>query len=132
MHGQRIVYIRVSSFDQNPGRQLEHVEVDRMFTEKASGKDTHRSQLDTLNGSRISFNSIVGTGFRCVDLLNQVGMKLSGSFECVAPRTSTAGKTGPLPRFSGPLKVHLPYFRMHPDCSLNLPLEHRIVAPRTG
>jgi DNA invertase Pin-like site-specific DNA recombinase len=48
LHGQRIGYIRVSSFDQNPERQLEHVEVDRMFTDKASGKDTRRPQLDTL------------------------------------------------------------------------------------
>ena len=48
MHGQRIGYIRVSSFDQNPERQLEHVEVDRVFTDKASGKDTRRPQLDTL------------------------------------------------------------------------------------
>ena len=42
MHGQRIGYVRVSSFDQNPERQLEHVQVDRLFTEKASGKDTQR------------------------------------------------------------------------------------------
>ncbi len=48
MYGQRIGYIRVSSFDQNPERQLEHVEVDRMFTDKASGKDTRRPQLDSL------------------------------------------------------------------------------------
>jgi len=48
LHGQRIGYIRVSSFDQNPERQLEHVEVDRMFTDKASGKDTRRPQLDSL------------------------------------------------------------------------------------
>lgn len=48
MHGQRIGYIRVSSFDQNPERQLEHVEVDRVFTDKASGKDIRRPQLDTL------------------------------------------------------------------------------------
>ena len=40
MHGQRIGYVRVSSFDQNPERQLEHVPVDRLFTDKASGKDT--------------------------------------------------------------------------------------------
>jgi DNA invertase Pin-like site-specific DNA recombinase len=48
LHGQRIGYIRVSSFDQNPERQLEHVEVDRMFTDKASGKDIRRPQLDSL------------------------------------------------------------------------------------
>ena len=36
MHGQRIGYVRVSSFGQNPERQLEHVQVDRLFTDKAS------------------------------------------------------------------------------------------------
>lgn len=48
MHGQRIGYIRVSSFDQNPERQLEPVQVDKVFTDKASGKDTQRPELDTL------------------------------------------------------------------------------------
>lgn len=48
MHGQRIGYVRVSSFDQNPERQLEHVPVDRVFTDKASGKDTRRPELERL------------------------------------------------------------------------------------
>ena len=48
MHGQRIGYVRVSSFDQNPERQLEHVQVDRLFTDKASGKDTQRPELKRL------------------------------------------------------------------------------------
>jgi DNA invertase Pin-like site-specific DNA recombinase len=48
MKGQRIGYIRVSSFDQNAERQLEHVELDRVFTDKASGKDMQRPQLETL------------------------------------------------------------------------------------
>jgi DNA invertase Pin-like site-specific DNA recombinase len=48
LDGQRIGYIRVSSFDQNPERQLEHVELSRVFTDKASGKDTHRPQLESL------------------------------------------------------------------------------------
>ena len=48
MHGQRIGYVRVSSFDQNPERQLEHVEADKVFTDQASGKDTQRPQLDAL------------------------------------------------------------------------------------
>lgn len=48
MKGQRIGYIRVSSFEQNPERQLEHVQVDKVFTDKASGKDTQRPQLDVL------------------------------------------------------------------------------------
>uniref|UniRef100_UPI0020CB2C1F recombinase family protein n=1 Tax=Salmonella enterica TaxID=28901 RepID=UPI0020CB2C1F len=42
MQGQRIGYVRVSSFDQNPERQLEGVQVARVFTDKASGKDTQR------------------------------------------------------------------------------------------
>ncbi len=42
MNGQRIGYIRVSAFDQNPARQLESVQVDRTFTDKASGKDMDR------------------------------------------------------------------------------------------
>jgi len=48
MKGHRIGYIRVSSFDQNPERQLEQVQVDKVFTDMASGKDTHRPALDSL------------------------------------------------------------------------------------
>lgn len=48
MQGQRIGYVRVSSLDQNPERQLEHVQVDKVFTDKASGKDTKRPELDNL------------------------------------------------------------------------------------
>ena len=48
MRGQRIGYVRVSSFYQNPERQLYQVQVDKLFTDKASGKDTQRRQLDAL------------------------------------------------------------------------------------
>jgi DNA invertase Pin-like site-specific DNA recombinase len=48
LNGHRIGYVRVSSFDQNPERQLDHVRVDRQFTDKASGKDTQRPKLDAL------------------------------------------------------------------------------------
>ncbi len=48
MQGHRIGYIRVSSFDQNPERQLEQVEVSKVFTDKASGKDTERPALEEL------------------------------------------------------------------------------------
>jgi DNA invertase Pin-like site-specific DNA recombinase len=48
LQGQRIGYVRVSSFDQNPERQLEQVQVDKVFTDKASGKDTQRPELDAL------------------------------------------------------------------------------------
>lgn len=48
MQGQRIGYIRVSSFEQNPERQLDQIQVSKVFTDKASGKDTQRPQLDAL------------------------------------------------------------------------------------
>ena len=43
--GQRIGYVRVSTADQNVERQLDGSELDRVFTDKASGKDTKRPKL---------------------------------------------------------------------------------------
>ncbi len=48
--GQRIGYIRVSTIDQHTDRQLDGIPLDRTFTDKASGKDTKRPQLDLLRG----------------------------------------------------------------------------------
>ena len=48
MKGQKVGYTRVSALDQNPDRQLEGIQVDRIFVEKASGKDTQRTQLEEL------------------------------------------------------------------------------------
>ncbi|OXL38548.1 hypothetical protein CA284_18610 [Enterobacter mori] len=45
MKGQRIGYIRVSSFYQNPERQLDQTQVDKVFVDKASGKDTQRGRV---------------------------------------------------------------------------------------
>ena len=44
--GQLVGYKRVSSVDQNESRQLEGQELDKVFTDKASGKDTKRPQLE--------------------------------------------------------------------------------------
>ncbi len=46
MPGQRIGYIRVSSLDPNPQPQLTGIQLDRVFTDKASGKDAKRPQLE--------------------------------------------------------------------------------------
>jgi DNA invertase Pin-like site-specific DNA recombinase len=46
--GQRIGYVRVSTLDQNEKRQLEGLVLDRVFTDKASGKDRDRPQLSEL------------------------------------------------------------------------------------
>ena len=48
MAGKRIGYIRVSTSDQNTDRQLVELELDRVFIDHASGKDSNRPQLDAL------------------------------------------------------------------------------------
>lgn len=45
MKGQKIGYVRVSSLDQNPDRQLENMEVDKIFIDKCSGKNIDRPQF---------------------------------------------------------------------------------------
>ena len=45
MKGQRVGYVRVSTLDQNTQRQLEGVSLDKIFTDKVSGRDTNRPQL---------------------------------------------------------------------------------------
>ena len=42
---KRVGYIRVSSVDQNTERQLDGQDLDKTFTDRASGKDTKRPQL---------------------------------------------------------------------------------------
>ena len=46
--GQRVGYLRVSSLDQNEVRQLEGLVLDKTFTDKASGKDVKRPQLEAM------------------------------------------------------------------------------------
>jgi len=46
--GEKIGYIRVSSFDQNPERQLEGIDLDKRFIDKASGRTVDRPQLKAL------------------------------------------------------------------------------------
>jgi DNA invertase Pin-like site-specific DNA recombinase len=46
--GKRIGYIRVSTVDQNPERQLEGIELDKKFTDYASGNTIKRPQLDLM------------------------------------------------------------------------------------
>ena len=46
--GQLVGYVRVSSLDQNENRQLDGLELDRTFLDKASGKDVKRPQLEAM------------------------------------------------------------------------------------
>jgi DNA invertase Pin-like site-specific DNA recombinase len=48
LQGQRIGYVRVSSYDQNPDRQIEALNAARLFIDKTSGKDTQRLQLNAM------------------------------------------------------------------------------------
>jgi len=45
---KKIGYIRVSSLEQNLERQLEGITLDKVFLDKASGKDTQRPELSAL------------------------------------------------------------------------------------
>ena len=46
--GQKLGYVRVSTFDQNPERQLESTDIDKTFVDKASGRSTDRPKLKEL------------------------------------------------------------------------------------
>ncbi len=48
MSGKLIGYIRVSSIDQNPERQLEGIKLDKKFIDHVSGKSIKRPQLEKL------------------------------------------------------------------------------------
>lgn len=45
MKGQKVGYTRVSTIEQKSDRQLDGIQLDRVFSEHASGKDTNRPQL---------------------------------------------------------------------------------------
>ena len=48
MRGKKIGYVRVSSFEQNPERQLDGITLDKKFIDKASGKNIERPQLEAM------------------------------------------------------------------------------------
>ena len=48
MQGQRVGYVRVSSFEQNSDRQVEALAATQLFIDKTSGKDTQRIELDRM------------------------------------------------------------------------------------
>lgn len=75
--GKRIGYVRVSSIDQNTIRQLDGVQLDKVFTDKASGKDTNRPQLKAAidylrDGDVLVVHSMDRLARNIMDLLNTV------------------------------------------------------------
>ncbi|MDH4872896.1 recombinase family protein [Pseudomonas sp. BN515] len=73
----QVGYVRVSSVDQNTERQLDGVQVDKTFTDKASGKDVIRPQLQAMleyvrEGDTIHVHSIDRLARSLADLLSLV------------------------------------------------------------
>lgn len=48
MTGKTVGYVRTSSVDQNPVRQLEGIALDKLFLDQVSGKNAERPQLKAL------------------------------------------------------------------------------------
>ena len=98
MTGQRIGYIRVSTFGQNPERQLENVDVDRIYSDKASGKDVHRPQLEALmdlvrEGDTVFVNSMDRLA-RNLDDLRRVVQTLTERGVCIEFKKEQLSFTG--------------------------------------
>ncbi|MBZ9753340.1 recombinase family protein [Deinococcus sp. HMF7604] len=101
--GQRVGYIRVSSLDQNTARQLDGIELDRCFEDRASGKNSHRPQLQELlrfvrEGDTVMVHSMDRLA-RNVDDLRQLVLELTGRgvrVEFVREGLVFAGNDAPL------------------------------------
>jgi DNA invertase Pin-like site-specific DNA recombinase len=80
--GKRVGYIRVSSVDQNELRQLDGVQLDKKFTDKASGKDTKRPQfqaaLEYLRDGDVLVVHSMDRLARNLDDLRRIVMELTG------------------------------------------------------
>lgn len=73
----KVGYVRVSSVDQNTERQLDGLTLDKVFTDKASGKDVSRPQLQAMleyvrEGDCIVVHSIDRLARSLADLLSLV------------------------------------------------------------
>jgi DNA invertase Pin-like site-specific DNA recombinase len=103
--GKRVGYVRVSSVDQNTDRQLDGVQVDKTFTDKASGKDTKRPQLQAAldyvrEGDTLVVHSMDRLARNTLDLLqtvrdlNQRGVAV----QFVKERLTFTGEDSPMAR----------------------------------
>lgn len=103
MSGQRLGYIRVSRLDQNTQRQLENLQLARVFIDKASGKDTKRPQLEELlrfarDGHTVFVHSADRLA-RNLDDLRSIVQKLTGRgvrIEFVKENLVFTGEDSPL------------------------------------
>ena len=101
--GKKIAYVRVSTADQNEARQLEALkpyEVERIFLEKASAKDTHRPKLQEMLEFVREDDTVYVKDFsrlarstkdllNIVELLDKKGVKLISLKENIDSKTTT-------------------------------------------
>ena len=101
--GLRVGYVRVSTADQNPSRQLDKVHRDRGFTDHASGKDSKRPQLEAMlafvrEGDLVVIHSMDRLA-RNVDDLRRIVRSLTDrgvQVEFVAEHLTFAGDDAPM------------------------------------
>ena len=103
MVGQRIGYIRVSTLDQHTVRQLDGIEVDKTFTDRVSGKNTKRPQLELLmsfarSGDTVIVHSMDRLARNLDDLRRVVQMLTSRGvrIEFVKEHLSFTGEDSPM------------------------------------
>jgi DNA invertase Pin-like site-specific DNA recombinase len=98
-----IGYVRVSSCEQNISRQLEGMALDKIFVDKASGKDTMRPELENLKqfvreGDTVVVHSMDRLA-RNLDDLRQVVRMLTGKgvkIQFVKESLTFSGEDSPL------------------------------------
>lgn len=88
MNGKKIGYVRVSTEDQNHERQLHGLELDKMFIDHASGRDTERPQLMAMldyvrDGDIVYVHSMYRFARNLVDLRNLVEQLTNEKVEVV-------------------------------------------------
>lgn len=108
--GQAIGYIRVSTAGQNIDRQLDGLSIDRVFTDKESGKGKDRPQLQAMlehirSGDVLHIHSIDRLARNMADLLSLVKEITSKNVEIIFHKDSLtfAGDNSPMQE----LQLHL-------------------------
>ena len=81
MKGCKVGYVRVSSLDQNPERQLDGIELNHCFIDRCSGKNKERPQLEEMlrfirTGDEVCVHSMDRLARNLEDLLNLVNQIL--------------------------------------------------------
>ena len=101
--GKKIAYVRVSTAEQNEARQLEALkpyEIEKIFLEKASAKDTHRPKLQEMLEFVREDDTVYVKDFsrlarstkdllNIVELLDKKGVKLISLKENIESKTTT-------------------------------------------